>query len=75
MAELAFSSSVQAELGDNYRLEGALEPKSADKLVVVKILRPDQLVVSKNLKTTQDGTFADEIDLSLAGNWIVTASC
>ena len=56
VAEFSLLSPAKAELGDNYPLQIALDPKLVDKAVNLKILQPDDQVINLSATTGAEST-------------------
>ena len=56
MAEFSLLSLAKAELGDSYPLQLALDPKLTDQAATLKVLQPDDQVISLSATTDAEST-------------------
>ena len=72
-SEINFLSPDRAELGQEYLLEGILNPNLGSKSVTLKVVNAENRVQSEKLTTNVDGSFKYPINLVQEGLWYFTA--
>ena len=72
--QLEFLSAESTELGQDYRLIGALSPALEGETLSLKILGPDASVQEAELSSQTQGGFKHQFKLNQQGRWSATVS-
>jgi hypothetical protein len=61
-------------LGDTLEISGSLSPTLADAIIKIYLSGPEGDIITREVRTSSQGTYASEVTPDSKGQWIITAT-